>query len=619
MLRTSFRRGRGDGESGAALLIVIALSMVMLIGVSVALTGATSGLKQANVAQGATRALDAAYAGVQDYIAKLNSDSTYTQYGNPGAKFSTGSTVKLPPTANAAFGVQPADTWGTVAGSDGASTFRYEVDNSQYNASGLLRVRVTGRFGSFTRTLVASVQQQGFINYLYFTNYETLDPSITGTSANCAVYLWAGRNTGSCQTIQFGAKDVLGGPVRSNDTLSVCGSTFNGPVSTSNPYPPLVSTPSGCAAGIYKASAPSYQSVLAVPATNTAMKAQTYTDLSPNPGCLYTGPTQIRFNAGGTMTVVSPWTKYTRVKADGTGGTNAPLVCGAPSDLGSTGGATVPVPPNNLIFVQSVPASTGDANYTSTSAVPSVGAGTLTAGTYKCLGSDGVTATSGSATSAGWSFQNGTTSLGYPVANEDPSSFFNNGSRWDTTTPAYGCRDGDAYISGTVNGKVTVASDNYVYATGDVKYLDRSDDLLGVVGNNGVFVWNPMQNQTYSYDASQGGYAAVARSGSALLGADREIDAAVLSPAHTFMVQNYNLGSARGTLTVFGSVAQNYRGTVATTSGSTILTGYAKNYSYDGRLASATPPYYLKPTTASFKVASYASTVAAYTSAGVAQ
>lgn len=610
MLHASSRRGSGDSESGAALLVVITLTMVMLITVSVALTGATAGMRQANVAQSSTRALDAAYAGVQDYIAKLNSDSTYTQYGNPAAKFSSGSPVKLPPTANAAFGVLPTDTWGTVSGSGGASTFRYEVDNSQYNASGLLRVRVTGRFGSFTRTLVASVQQQGFINYLYFTNYETLDPSITGTSANCAVYLWAGRNTNSCQTIQFGAKDTLGGPIRSNDTFSVCGATFNGPVTTSNPYPPLVSTPSGCATGVYKASPPSYEPVLAMPATNTAMKAQTYSDLTPNPGCLYTGPTQIKFNTGGTMTVVSPWTKYTTVKSDGTGGTNNIAACGAPSDLHSTAGATVPVPPNNLVFVQSVPGSASDANYTSTASVPAV-----TAGSYKCLGSDGVTAITGSATSAGWSFQNGTTTVGYPIANEDPSSFFNNGTSWDTTTPAYGCRDGDAYISGIVNGKVTVASDNYVYATGDLKYADRTDDLLGVVGNNGVFVWNPMQNQTY--DATTQGYKG--GTGSALLGTNREIDAAVLSPAHTFMVQNYNLGSARGTLTVFGSVAQNYRGTVATTSGSTIATGYAKNYGYDARLASTTPPYYLKPTTASFKVASYASTVPAYTSAGVAQ
>lgn len=610
MLHTSFRRARADGESGAALLIVILLSMVMLVGVSTALTGATSGMRQANVAQGSTRALDAAYAGVQDYIAKLNSDSTYTQYGNPAAKFSAGSPVKLPPTANPAFGVLPSDTWGTVAGSGGASTFRYEVDNSQYNASGLLRVRVTGRFGSFTRTLVASVQQQGFINYLYFTNYETLDPSIVGTSANCAVYLWAGRNTNSCQTIQFGARDTLGGPVRSNDTFTVCGATFNGSVTSANPNQPLVATPSGCAAGTYKGSAPAYQPVLAMPATNTAMKAQTYSDLTPNPGCLYTGPTQIRFNAAGTMTVVSPWTKYTTVKSDGTGGTNNVAACGALSDLHSTAGATVPVPANNLVFVQSVPGSASDPNYTSTASVP-----TVTAGTYKCVGSDGATAITGSATSAGWSFQNGATTIGYPVANEDPAAFFNNGSSWGTTTPAYGCRDGDAYISGTVNGKVTVASDNYVYATGDVTYADRSDDLLGVVGNNGVFVWNPMQNQTY--DPNSGAYKG--GTGTALLGTDREIDAAVLSPAHTFMVQNYNLGKARGTLTVFGSIAQNYRGTVATTSGSTVATGYAKNYAYDGRLASTTPPYYLKPTTASFKVASYASTLPAYTSAGVGQ
>jgi hypothetical protein len=351
-----------------------------------------------------------------------------------------------------------------------------------------------------------------------------------------------------------------------------------------------------------------------MPATNTAMKAQTYTDLTRTPGCLYTGPTRITFTADGKMNVVSPWTRVTNVRSDGTGGTTNAAVCGSIAALQSTSGATVPVPPNNLVYVQSVPGSSNDPNYTATSSVPRV-----TGGSYTCLGSDGSSAITGSSTSAGWSFQNGTATIRYPAANEDPASFFNSGSSWDTTTPAYGCRDGDVYVSGTLNGKVTVASDNYVYATGDITYKDRSNDLLGLVGNNGVFVWNPMQNQSYTYDGSMQSYKTVDGTGTALLPKNREIDAAILSPAHTFMVQNYNLGTPRGALTLFGSIAQNYRGTVARTRGSSVVTGYAKNYAYDGRLITVPPPYYLKPTTASFKVASYASTRPAFTSTGAPQ
>jgi hypothetical protein len=658
MLRRMLRRRMTGRDSGVALVAVIGLSAVMLLVIGTALTGASSGLRLANASQSSARALDAAYAGVQDYIAKLNADSTYTQYGNPGAAFSSAGSVTLPATTNAAFGLGTGGTWAAVPGSSSAATFRYEVDNSLYGSGGLLRLRSTGSYGGATKTIVASIQQQGFINYLYFTNYETQDPQITGTSADCALYLWANttRSSSSCPTIQFGPNDVLGGPVRSNDTMTVCGARFNGPVTSSNPRSPIVATPSGCAAAATYASAPTYAPVLSMPATNTSMKAQTYTDTAKTPGCLYTGPTQITLKTDGTMTVVSPWTKFTQVTSDGTSGTD-PDVCGTLSALHSTTGATVAVPANNLVYVQSVPTSMTDVNSTPTSATTtstssvncnpgySSGQCTLADGTtscsstdysanmcifttttttgitkgavpssvtqsawnsgtsYTCTGSDGsALATSTSSGSAGWIFTDPSGTLRFPLASESPASNWKNGSAWDTTTSAYGCRNGDAFVSGTLSGQLTIASDNYVYATGDVLYKDPRSDVLGLVGNNGVLVWNPMSWGTPMIAAQ-----------------NREIDAAILSPAHTFQVQNYNVGSYRGVLTVDGSIAQNYRGPVATTSGGSTVTGYSKNYTYDARFVTVTPPYYLKPTSASFRVSSYASTPSpAFLSTGAA-
>lgn len=660
MLRALIRRRTdGDTEAGAALVVVIALTAVMLVALSVGLTGVTSSIAQSNSTQSSTRALDAAYAGVQDYIAKLNTDSTYPQYGNPTAPFSSASTrtVKLPTTANPAFGVGTTGTWAAMPGSTTGATFRYEVDNSLYGSSGLLRLRSTGRYGSATRTIVASIQQQGFINYLYFTNYEIQDPQITGTTANCDRYLWATptRSTTSCPTIQFGPNDVLDGPVRSNDTFTICGSTFNGSVTTSNSGTPLVATPSSCSSTArYNGSRPQSAPVLAMPDTNTSMKAQTYTDVATTttPGCLYTGPTQITLKSNGTMTVVSPWTQYTNTTADGTSGTN-PDVCGSISDLHSTRGATIPVPASNLVYVQSVPTTPSDVNSTpstatttstqscsssayyngqcATSSGASCGYLSYLAGrcmvtvvngvtggavpssvtqtswnsntTYTCTGADGsAMATTGSSGSAGWIFRDGNGTIRFPLASEDPASNWSNGSAWDTTTPAYGCRNGDAFVSGTLSGKLTIASDNYVYATGDVLYDDPTSDVLGLVGNNGVLVWNPMNGSTPLLTAK-----------------NREIDAAVLSPAHTFQVQNYDVGPYRGVLTINGSIAQKYRGPVAQTSGSTTTSGYAKSYGYDSRFITVTPPYYLKPTSASFRVSSYASTTAAFAPSGASQ
>ena len=49
-------------------------------------------------------------------------------------------------------------------------------------------------------------------------------------------------------------------------------------------------------------------------------------------------------------------------------------------------------------------------------------------------------------------------------------------------------------------------------------------------------------------------------------------------------------------LTVFGAIAQNYRGPVGTGTTTAASTGYLKNYNYDTRFArGAQPPYFLQP------------------------
>ncbi len=69
----------------------------------------------------------------------------------------------------------------------------------------------------------------------------------------------------------------------------------------------------------------------------------------------------------------------------------------------------------------------------------------------------------------------------------------------------------------------------------------------------------------------------------------------------SFYVENYSSKKPTGTLSVLGGIIQKARGPVGTFdpgSGQT-LTGYAKNYSYDPRLASNPPPFY--PTTGQYE------------------
>jgi hypothetical protein len=171
-----------------------------------------------------------------------------------------------------------------------------------------------------------------------------------------------------------------------------------------------------------------------------------------------------------------------------------------------------------------------------------------------------------------------------------------------TTGDTYGCETGDAFVDGQLNGAVTVAADNYVYVTGDLTYTD-SNDMLGLVGNQSVLVWNPIDKNTNTLLTDNG----------------RTIDAAIISVLHSFAVQNYDVGADRGTLNVKGAIAQKYRGIVRQfNSGGP--SGYAKNYVYDTRFQYAAPPKYLSPTTTTFAVTRWVEvTPTAFDSTGLAQ
>ena len=89
---------------------------------------------------------------------------------------------------------------------------------------------------------------------------------------------------------------------------------------------------------------------------------------------------------------------------------------------------------------------------------------------------------------------------------------------------------------------------------------------------------------------------------------DFQIDATMMALNGSFGVENYNSGSPRGKLHVYGGITQNLRGAVGTSTVKTIrdhwgrvttevvpATGYSKDYSYDPKLSTNPPPYW--PTT----------------------
>jgi type II secretory pathway pseudopilin PulG len=558
----------GRSERGFALIIVIAIGAVLMILATVAVTASISGTMKARQDQASNAALSAAYAGVEEYQSRLSNDSYYVQYGNPSADFTGTSDVTLPTGSqeNPAFGIGTRGTWATVAGSGGTTMYRYEVNTEDYLNTGVIRVRATGLVNGVTRSVIADLRQTGFIDFLYFTDYEIQDPEISGESSSCVKYEWAGRSS-SCGRIQFAPNDVINGPLHSNDTLYICEANFNGAVTTSNSVTRsggrLYDIPSGCGTAHFNSGALSYSNTVGMPSTNSQMKREVRSDLTtsgvPKPGCLYTGPTSVVLNSDGTMTVRSPWTKKTQITGDPATGGSTPAMCGSISSLRSAGGATITVPDRNLIYVQNVPTVSSDPNYWSR----------YESGQPSCA-------------------YNGNP-IGYPISSESASS------------SAYGCKNGDVFVKGTMHGQMTIAAENYVYVTGDITYKNTSTDVLGLVGNNAVWVWNPMD-----------------RWGDKLLsGSNREIDAAMISVLHTFQVQNYRYTGNRGTLTIKGAIAQKFRGPVGTGySDGTIATGYAKDYNYDPRFRYTAPPKFLSPVTTTYGVTTWMDTPAAMSADG---
>jgi hypothetical protein len=160
---------------------------------------------------------------------------------------------------------------------------------------------------------------------------------------------------------------------------------------------------------------------------------------------------------------------------------------------------------------------------------------------------------------------------------------------------ASGCPN--VYVQGTYSQNLTIASAGDVIVTGNV--LRSGNAVLGLIPQNFARVYHPV---SWCSNLSPGSTDPYLPSYIKTPGQNMEIDAAILSIQHSFLVDNWACGSPLGTLTVSGAIAQRFRGPVGTFNGSTIQSGYAKNYTYDDRLKYISPPYFLDPVQSAWRV-----------------
>lgn len=151
---------------------------------------------------------------------------------------------------------------------------------------------------------------------------------------------------------------------------------------------------------------------------------------------------------------------------------------------------------------------------------------------------------------------------------------------------------GDVYVHGYYTQPLTIVSDHDIIIMANTTGL-TNPGLTTTVDGSG----NPTGGATLGLVA--GDFVRVMHA-SGVTPTAVTIDAAILTLAHSFMVDNYSNGSAATApkLTVDGAIAQRYRGIVGTVAGA----GYVKNYTYDDRLKVLLPPYLFSISTAGWEV-----------------
>jgi len=521
-------------ERGFSMIAVIGVMGASSLFLAAAFAAANGDLPLTRDSQDRKQAYAAAEAGINFYQYHLNQDPDY---------WAKCTTVPAPNTSELNPVNQPWNgvggdprRWRSVAGLDTQYTVELLPANGNTqcingNSASMInqatagfRIRSTGRpraKSKLRRTLVAQFRRRSFLDFLYFTDFETVDPLAYQTSDQdkadllCANKYRAGRNSW-CDEIQFADDDAIKGPMHTNDDILTCGTPVFGRTTTdliemTGPFPGWKAVGgSGCSGSpTFKGPVRTGVTKLTMPTTNATIEA------AAQPGYLFTGTTKIRFNgATNDMTVT---TNYNPIR-----------------NTFDPGGSvtTKPLPANGVIYVKT-----------------STGCGTIV---------PPIDASYGEPTSCG-----------------------------------------NLYVSGTYTASMTLAAKNDIIIRPDTNSATSaslvkpagSDWVLGLIANNFVRVYHNV-----STDRDGG-----CDNNIAPVLDDVTIDAAILSLAHSFVVDNWRCGNDLDQLKVTGAIAQKYRGAVGTTKPS----GYTKDYNYDDRLRYRSPPFFLEPVSASWGVVRY--------------
>jgi len=488
---------------------------------------------QARENQDWNASIAAAQAGVDDYVAKLNASDAYWQSvdcSNTAMRGPNAGTNTCGWTSVTAVG------WQNVNASDpAAGKFHYDADPSVIYSQGAVRLTSTGKVRGSSRTIQVLVSRGGSTDFLYYTDFEDADP------ANSVAYPSGAPNDDCGKSGPTLAKYWWNGRTSADGCVEitfVSGDTLDGRVHF-NDTPQIGGTTKFLQS--YETSAPACKNT---PYNVNNCKRGSGTPNLNGQKAAWADVLLLPDNANNFGTYPGcQYTGDTRIKFNPAGtmtvwstrsvGTSTGTGCGTFTGSGSV---TVNVPDDQVIYIK---------NWSSQS---------------KCTV--------------------GQVGDGLPVTGD-----------LNVDVPTFYCGNGNVYVEGTVKGRVTIAAQNNVVVTGNILVdgvaagaTPSGTSVVGLVAGNSVVMEHPVKCTRFSGNPSVCDQWANIDSGAT----DRYVYASIQTLQRSFWVQAYNQGAQLGTLNVYGSIAQKWRGIVGTGSS----TGYLKNYRYDSRLRFQSPPYF---------------------------
>ncbi len=226
-------------QDGFTMIIALGVMFVTALLMAAAFEAANGDIHLSHDDATQKQAYYAALAGVQEYEYHLQANPDYwescaepsnTVPQETGIETGEQYQIKLLPASTAPVGTKacnPANPFGTMiqAGGSNANTFRIE----SIGTSGKVGVS-----GYETRKIVAAFHVVGFLNYAYFTQYETEDPSLySGAPSWCVNYRpvrkeYEAKTGKECQSIVFYEADSVNGPIHTDDEAEICGNVSFG-------------------------------------------------------------------------------------------------------------------------------------------------------------------------------------------------------------------------------------------------------------------------------------------------------------------------------------------------------------------------------------------------------